>query len=106
MDEVELIQIESEVCAAKEWLRATMKMLVDREEDICLSSHIDQKAVTIFAGVHASDVGKVIGKSGRTARCLRILLAARGRKSGVFYFLDIVADANGAGDPKKHLVTA
>jgi predicted RNA-binding protein YlqC (UPF0109 family) len=40
--------------------------------------------------VAESDLGKVIGKSGRTARALRTLLSAAGVKSGKRYALEIL----------------
>jgi len=40
--------------------------------------------------VAESDLGKVIGRQGRTARAMRTLLAAAGQKSRRRYTLDIV----------------
>jgi len=42
--------------------------------------------------VAPSDVGKVIGKQGRTARSMRTLLSAAGMKLKKRYSLDIVED--------------
>jgi predicted RNA-binding protein YlqC (UPF0109 family) len=42
--------------------------------------------------VAPSDVGKVIGKQGRTARSMRTLLSAAGMKLHKRYSLDIVED--------------
>ena len=39
--------------------------------------------------VAAKDRGKVIGKQGRTARSLRVVLSAIGKKSGQNYSLDV-----------------
>jgi hypothetical protein len=43
--------------------------------------------------VDAADVGKVIGKQGRTARSLRTILAAVSVKLGRQFSLEIVEDA-------------
>lgn len=44
--------------------------------------------------VAAQDVGKVVGKQGRTARSLRTILGAIGMCQGVHYGLDIVQPAS------------
>jgi predicted RNA-binding protein YlqC (UPF0109 family) len=41
-------------------------------------------------GVAEEDMGRVIGKSGRTARALRTILSAAGRKADKQYVLDIL----------------
>ncbi|MGB5514461.1 MAG: KH domain-containing protein, partial [Thermoanaerobaculia bacterium] len=40
--------------------------------------------------VAPEDLGKVIGRQGRTARALRSLLAARGSRDGERYELEII----------------
>ena len=40
--------------------------------------------------VAETDVGKVIGRQGRTARALRTLLSAAGRRPGKRYTLEII----------------
>ena len=42
--------------------------------------------------VAAEDLGKVIGRQGRTVRALRNLLEARGEKAGLRYWIDILED--------------
>ena len=42
--------------------------------------------------VAPGDLGKVIGRQGRTIRALRTLLEARGGKDGVRYWLEILED--------------
>jgi hypothetical protein len=42
--------------------------------------------------VHVQDLGKVIGKQGRTAKAIRTLLSAGGTKLRKRYTLEIVED--------------
>ena len=63
--------------------------LVDKCDDVKVTS-VTADAGTIFqVTVAASDVGKVIGKGGRTARALRILLSAMGVAAKARYGLNI-----------------
>lgn len=50
--------------------------LVDRPEEIVVSLQEDQDNLTIELRVAQEDLGKVIGKQGRTARAMRAVLAA------------------------------
>ena len=66
-----------------------VKSLVDYPEDVQVSSII-QGTVTVFeVSVIEDDVGKVIGKSGRTARAIRDLLMAMSIVANTRYGLDI-----------------
>ena len=50
--------------------------------------------------VGRDDLGKVIGKKGRTAKALRTLLGAAGSKQGVRVSLEILEPARGEGESK------
>ena len=50
--------------------------LVDRPEDIVIDLQEDEENVTVELRVAQDDLGKVIGKQGRTARAMRTVLAA------------------------------
>jgi len=52
--------------------------LVDHPEDIAIEEVEDDQGVVLELRVHAEDVGKVIGKRGRTAKALRALVRAAG----------------------------
>lgn len=49
--------------------------------------------ITCHLHVGKGDLGKVIGKKGRTAKALRTLLTAAGQKQGLRVVLDIVDPA-------------
>lgn len=64
--------------------------LVDFPDDVQVDEHTFDREVTIELNVRQEDLGKVIGKKGRTARALRALVSAAGAKQGKRVFLEIV----------------
>ena len=58
-------------------LRDVVALLVDDPERVEIDEHDDGGRTTIDLRVAEDDLGKVIGRQGRTARALRRLLAAR-----------------------------
>ncbi len=66
------------------------KALVDEPEHVAVRS-IDGEQVTVLElSVSANDLGKVIGKQGRTARSIRTILGAAGMKLKKRYTLEIL----------------
>jgi len=66
------------------------KALVDRPEEVRVAE-IDGERTTVFElRVSPGDLGKVIGREGRTARAMRTILGAAGTKVGKRYVLEIV----------------
>jgi predicted RNA-binding protein YlqC (UPF0109 family) len=55
-----------------------VKELVDNPDDVRIEEVEDDQGVVLELTVHADDVGKVIGKRGRTAKALRALVRAAG----------------------------
>jgi predicted RNA-binding protein YlqC (UPF0109 family) len=67
-----------------------VRLMVDEPDKVALSVHdIVGKDVTLLLRVATVDIGKVIGKQGRTARSLRTLLNAIGMTSQLRVTLDI-----------------
>ncbi|OGG78120.1 hypothetical protein A3A36_01130 [Candidatus Kaiserbacteria bacterium RIFCSPLOWO2_01_FULL_52_12b] len=62
------------------FLEYTVKALVDHPESVETTRTIDQMGVLLTLVVHPDDMGKIIGKSGKTAEALRILLRVVGMK--------------------------
>jgi predicted RNA-binding protein YlqC (UPF0109 family) len=52
--------------------------LVDHPDDVEIEEVEDDQGVVLELRVNAEDVGKVIGKRGRTAKALRALVRAAG----------------------------
>lgn len=65
-------------------------LLVDQPEDIHILEEVDVKGDTVFTvQVAPDDLGKLIGRQGRTARSLRNFLEVRGQLDGKNYSLEI-----------------
>ena len=66
------------------------KALVDKPEDVGVAE-VDGERTTVFElRVATSDLGKVIGKQGKTARSIRTILSAAGTKLGKRCVLEIL----------------
>jgi hypothetical protein len=66
------------------------KALVDLPEEVSVSE-VDGERTTVFElRVATSDLGKVIGKQGKTARSMRTILSAAGTKLGKRCVLEIL----------------
>ena len=75
----------------KEMIRATLGAIVDEPGKIEITEHEDgEGALTFELKVAKGDLGKVIGKRGRTASALRTLLSAASRKHDVSAYLKII----------------
>jgi predicted RNA-binding protein YlqC (UPF0109 family) len=66
------------------------KSLVDNPDEVSVSHHQRDQQTVLELEVAEADLGKVIGRQGRTARALRTLLNAAGQKSRRRYSLDIL----------------
>jgi predicted RNA-binding protein YlqC (UPF0109 family) len=74
----------------KELVDMMAKALVDRPEDVKVTE-VDGEKTTVFElKVDSSDLGKVIGKQGKTARAMRTILSAAGTKIGKRCVLEIL----------------
>jgi len=64
----------------KELLELIAKSLVDQPEDVAVAEIEGEQTTVLELKVAQDDLGKVIGKQGRTARSIRTILAAAGMK--------------------------
>ena len=75
----------------KEFIEFIAKHLVDMPENVVVEEAMpDDHTVEVKLTVGADDVGKVIGKSGKTAQSMRTLLTAVAAKEGKRASLKIV----------------
>lgn len=75
----------------KELVEEIAKALVDAPDDVVVNVREPAGEVTVLElRVAAADLGKVIGKQGRTARSIRTLLAAAGTKLNKRFTLEIM----------------
>ena len=74
----------------KELVEFLAKSLVDSPDAIRVRTMEREQATVIELEVAPEDLGKIIGRQGRTARAIRTLLSAAGQKSRRRYILDIL----------------
>ncbi len=74
----------------KELLELIAKALVDHPEEVSVSEVFGEQTTILELSVAQDDLGKVIGKQGRTARAIRTLLSAAGTKIGKRLHLEII----------------
>ncbi|NOY52117.1 MAG: KH domain-containing protein [Deltaproteobacteria bacterium] len=74
----------------RELIIYVVKALVDHPEDVEVQEVQGEKTTVIELKVAQDDLGKVIGKQGRTARALRTILNAAGTKMGKRCVLEII----------------
>jgi predicted RNA-binding protein YlqC (UPF0109 family) len=75
----------------KELVEFLAKSLVDLPDEVRVRSYERGDQGTVLElEVAPDDLGKVIGRQGRTARAIRTVIAAAGQKSRRRYSLDIL----------------
>ncbi len=74
----------------KELVERMAKALVDKPEDVVVNEIDGEKTTVYELKVASSDLGKVIGKQGKTARAMRTILSASGTKIGKRCVLEIL----------------
>ena len=64
----------------KELVEAIARALIDNPDQVQVRA-VEGEQITVFElRVHATDLGKVIGRQGRTAQAIRTILSAAGMK--------------------------
>jgi predicted RNA-binding protein YlqC (UPF0109 family) len=74
----------------KQLIEDIAKALVDSPDEVIVSEVQGEQVTVLELKVAASDLGKVIGKQGRTARSIRTLLGAAGMKLNRRFTLEIL----------------
>jgi predicted RNA-binding protein YlqC (UPF0109 family) len=72
-----------------ELVSGMVKALVDFPEEVSVQTADDNGGTVLLLRVAPSDLGKVIGKQGRTARSMRTILGAASMKAQHRFSLDI-----------------
>ncbi|MDY5806645.1 MAG: KH domain-containing protein [Lachnospira sp.] len=65
----------------KELVEVIAKALVDNPDEVVVSETEKDKVIVVDLKVAQSDMGKVIGKSGRIAKSIRTVVSAASAKS-------------------------
>lgn len=76
----------------KELVETIARALVDHPEEVQVKSGEGAQVTVLELKVHPEDLGKVIGRQGRTAKAIRTLLGAAGLKQRKRYTLEILED--------------
>ena len=74
----------------KELIEFIAKALVDHPEQVRVSEVEGEKTSVIELSVAKDDMGKVIGKQGRTASAIRVILGAASANLGKRSVLEII----------------
>ena len=83
--------------ADKVFLEYVVKALVDNPNDVKIERTVDEMGVLITLTVNPADMGKIIGRSGNTAKAIRILLRVIGMKNNARINLKINEPAGSFG---------
>ncbi len=65
----------------QKFLEYVVKALVDNPDDVKITRVVDEMGVLLTLSVHKDDMGKVIGRSGQTAKAIRTVLRIVGMKN-------------------------
>ncbi|MGH9782971.1 MAG: KH domain-containing protein [Terriglobia bacterium] len=74
----------------KELIEMIAKALVDSPDEVTVRAIEGEQITVLELKVAQSDLGKVIGKQGRTARAIRTILGASGMKLRRRFTLEIL----------------
>jgi predicted RNA-binding protein YlqC (UPF0109 family) len=74
----------------RELIEFLAKSLVDHPDEVRTRLYDRDQQTVVELEVDPEDLGKVIGRQGRTARAIRNLLSAAGQKTRRRYSLDIL----------------
>ena len=76
----------------KDQLDSLIRRLVDEPDKVEVDEFDSEDSTVFEVRVAQADLGKVIGRQGRTARAIRSLLAERGSQDGARYEFEVVDD--------------
>ena len=74
----------------KDLIESIAKALVDHPEQVLVNAVEGEQVTVLELRVAPDDLGKVIGRQGRTAKSIRTLLGAAGMKLKKRYTLEIL----------------
>src|SRR3990167_7194844 len=79
----------------QEFLEFVVKGLVEHPEEVKVGRTVDEMGVLLTLDLNADDMGKVIGRSGNTAKAIRTLLRVVGMKHNARVNIKINEPAGG-----------
>lgn len=84
-----------------QFLEYVVKALVDHPDDVRIKRTVDEMGVLMTLDVNPEDMGKIIGRSGNTAKAIRILLRVVGMKNNARVNLKINEPSGAAPRPSR-----
>ncbi len=76
----------------QELVETIARALVDRPDEVQVRTVGGAQVTVLELRVHGDDLGKVIGRQGRTAKAIRTVLSAAGTKMRKRFTLEILED--------------
>ncbi len=83
--------------ADQAFVEMVVKQIVDLPDKVITERTVDERGVLITLTVDSTDMGKLIGKEGRTAKAIRTLLRVLGAKNDARVNLKIAEPEGGTG---------
>jgi predicted RNA-binding protein YlqC (UPF0109 family) len=72
------------------WVESVARDLVDRPDQVSVQVVKEEGTTVLELEVDPDELGRVIGRQGRTAQAMRTLLAVAGARHGAAYDLEIL----------------
>ena len=73
----------------RDWLLKTVQLVVDIPDEVLVEAVPGDQRTTFRIRANPGDVGKVIGRQGRTSQSLRVLASAMGKKLNWRFVVEI-----------------
>lgn len=84
----------------KEFIEYIAKNLVDNPDKVIINEVGGAHTIIIELGVDKSDIGKIIGKKGKTINAIRTLLMSVASRNGLRVNLEILEEEKEEGEKK------
>lgn len=81
----------------QQFLEYVVKALAEHPEDVKINRTVDEMGVLLTLSVNKDDMGKVIGRSGQTAKAIRTILRVVGMRNDARVNLKIEEPEGSAG---------
>jgi predicted RNA-binding protein YlqC (UPF0109 family) len=79
----------------RQWLLKSVQLIADHPEDVMIEAATVEERTTFRIKANPGDVGKVIGRQGRTSQSLRVLAGAMGKKIQWRFIVEIEEPSRG-----------
>ncbi len=78
----------------RDFIEFVTKKIVERRDDVHVREIESDEGVRFEVHVHPEDIGRLIGRNGRTIKALRVLVNTAAVKQGVNATLEVVEQGN------------